>query len=397
MRIAYIAPYFGPAVLKQRAIQSASTSNRIKIELVCQLLRADSHEVDLISPGEVVEPRLKFYKGFREPEPFSPEVPVFYASSLPVRRLSGRWSSSSTVGIVKRLHRAAPYDVVILFNMRSPQVAVGNYAIRHLKLPVILEYEDDAFVDVTGVPHKGLMAGYYRSHYRGILNGVSACMGVSEHLLSQAPAGIPKFLFRGLIGEDIADAGKRSLSERQNRVLFSGSHVPSNGIAQLIEAWSLANIPDWELHITGHGRLTEQLRRMAENKPGIVFHGLVDRPELVRLMSSAKIGINPHAVSQTPGNVFAFKIIEYLGAGVHVITTPMGGVESDLEPGITFMPDNHPATIAKTLAAVISRCSYEKTAASAAIAKYGPMAIRESLNTLLKGAVNPTNRRNGHL
>jgi glycosyltransferase involved in cell wall biosynthesis len=296
---------------------------------------------------------------------------------------------------MKERHRIAPYDVVILFNVKQTHVPAGRYAFQQLKLPLVLEYEDDAFVDVTGVPHKGLIAAYDRSCYREIISNVSGCMGVSQHLLSQAPANIPKFLFRGLIGEDIATAGQRATSDRQNCVLFSGSHVPSNGIAQLIEAWSLANIRDWELHITGQGRLTEELRRMAENKPGIVFHGLVDRPELVRLMSSAKIGINPHAVSQTPGNVFAFKIIEYLGAGAHVITTPMGAIEADLERGITFMPENSPATIAKTLVDVINQRSYERTAAPAAIAKYGPGAIRQSLNTLLRDAV-AAGGKNGH-
>jgi hypothetical protein len=395
LRIAYVAPYFGPTVLKERAIQGASTSNRIKIELICRLLRADSHEIDVISPAEVIDYRFKYYKGFREPEPFDPEVPVFYASSLPVRRVNGFWSSYSTLRVMKERHRIAPYDVVILFNVKQTHVPAGRYAFQQLKLPLILEYEDDAFVDVTGVPHKGLIAAYDRSCYREIINNVSGCMGVSQHLLSQAPADVPKFLFRGLIGEDIATAGQRATSDRQNLVLFSGSHVPSNGIAQLIEAWSLANIRDWELHITGQGRLTDELRRMAENKPGIVFHGLVDRSELVRLMSSAKIGINPHAVSQVPGNVFAFKIIEYLGAGAHVITTPMGAIEADLERGITFMPENSSATIAKTLVDVINQRSYERTAAPAAIAKYGPDAIRQSLNALLRDAV-AAGGKNGH-
>jgi len=63
----------------------------------------------------------------------------------------------------------------------------------------------------------------------------------------------------------------------------------------------------------------------------------------------ATIGINPHHVSETPGNVFAFKIIEYLASGAHVITTPMGPLEKELEAGVTYMPDNSPATIAAAL------------------------------------------------
>lgn len=397
MRIAYIAPYMGPGVVKQRALRTISTSNRIKIELVCRLLRADSHNVEVISQGEVTQPRLTYYKGFPESEPFHPEIPVFYASSLPVRRLNGFWSSCSTLRIAKRRHQAVPYDVVILFNMKRPQIAVGQYAMRRWNVPVILEYEDDPFMDVMGVPHKGLVADYHRANYNKILNCVSGCMAVSRQLLAQTPSHIPKFLFRGVIGEDVvrATAQTSSVSERKNRVLFSGTHVQSNGVAELIEAWSLANIPGWELHITGQGKLTDQFRRMAENKRGIVFHGMIERTDLVRLMASAKIGINPHAVSQSPGNVFAFKIIEYLGAGTHVITTPMGGIESDLESGITFMSDNSPATIARTLAQVIEQRAYERTAAPAAIARYGPKAVQQSLNKLLAEVIDAHGRGNG--
>ena len=107
-----------------------------------------------------------------------------------------------------------------------------------------------------------------------------------------------------------------------------------------------------------------------------MFHGLVSRQELVRLICSAKICINPHVVSQTPGNVFAFKIIEYLAAGAHVITTPMGALEQEIEVGITYMPDNKAETIAATLKQVIQVRCYERTAAQAALQTYRRLVRR---------------------
>jgi glycosyltransferase involved in cell wall biosynthesis len=115
----------------------------------------------------------------------------------------------------------------------------------------------------------------------------------------------------------------------------------------------------------------------------------VSRDELVRLMCSARICINPHAVSETPGNVFAFKIVEYLAAGAHVITTPMGALEQELEAGITYMPDNSPETIAATLRRVIRERRYERTALGAARQTYGPVAVSRLLDTLLT-QVRPT-------
>ena len=166
-------------------------------------------------------------------------------------------------------------------------------------------------------------------------------------------------------------------------MLFSGTLHKVKGIEQLIRAWKMLNLPDWELHITGHGELTSTLRKMAENSRRIVFHGLVDRHELVSLMCSAKICINPHDVSQTPGNIFAFKIIEYLAAGAHVISTPMGLLEKEIESGMTYIPDNNPETIGAALKQVILGTTWKQTARKYTLDTYGHASMANSLNRFL--------------
>jgi glycosyltransferase involved in cell wall biosynthesis len=201
-------------------------------------------------------------------------------------------------------------------------------------------------------------------------------------------------MLRGVVGPDVVKVSEQSRGTKKNVVLFSGTHVESNGVAQLIEGWRSVGRTDWELHITGYGRLTESLRGVAEGVQGIVFHGLVGRPELVQLMCSAKICINPHQVSQTPGNVFAFKIIEYLSAGAHVITTPMGSLEKELEAGITYMLDNSPGTIAATIQQVIKEREYERNAMKAAQQTYGPEASSKALDELLNQVRNTVRKKN---
>jgi glycosyltransferase involved in cell wall biosynthesis len=218
-----------------------------------------------------------------------------------------------------------------------------------------------------------------------LLGRVSAGIGVSPYLLSQLPGDIPKLLLRGAVGDDIA-AASRERRDKKNWILFSGTHVPSNGVDRLIEAWG-SGIPGWELHITGQGQLTDQLKEMAAGRPGIVFHGLVSRERLVELLCSARICINPHVVSDKPGNVFAFKIVEYVAAGAHCMTTPMGNLETDIEAGITYMPDNSPATIATALKHVIDQGQYDRTAPEAALRAYGTQAITKSLSDLLQRTV----------
>jgi glycosyltransferase involved in cell wall biosynthesis len=392
MRIAYVAPYHGPGLLQRRPIIiNRSLAGAMKIELIAELLRAATHEVEVISQGEVVQLELRYYPSFHEPQLFHPKIPVWYASALPVRFLNGAWSSIFTLREFKRRHEARPYDVVIIYNMKGAQLACARYALR-CGVPVILEYEDDVFVDVGGEAIKGFRSRGHSTGYTKALKTVSGCIAVSPHLLSQLPPGTPTLLLRGVVGDDIVRASHRAGAEKLNWVLFSGTHRKSKGVEQLLKAWKLLELPDWELHITGYGETTEALKRMAKATPGIVFHGLVEREEFVGLLCSAKICINPHDLSQTPGNVFAFKIIEYLAAGAHVVTTSMGALEREVEQGITYLSDNAPETIAATLKNVIETGRWKRNAAHDMCEIYGSASVSRSLDGLiaqvLQGASN---------
>ena len=373
-------------------VRNRSVSNRIKIELIAGLLQSDGHVVEIISHGEVIEYGLRFYPGFWETELSHPEIPVYYVSSLPIRGINGFWAGWQALRFLKKRHRVRPFDLVIILNLRSTQISCASYAIKHLGLPVIFQYEDDLFVSVSGEAEDGWVSKCYRSAYKRILNSVSGCTAVSPHLLSQLPVHIPTLLLRGVVGDDILKASEELKAKKRNCVVFSGTHVESNGLRELIAGWEIAAIPGWQLHITGCGAMTEELRKMAARDPSIMFHGMISREELVRLLCSARICINPHVVSQTPGNVFAFKIVEYLAAGAHVVTTPMGTLEPKLESGITYMNDNSPATIAATLQRVICERDYERTAAQAALQTYGSEAVSRSLDKLFNKVIAANNR-----
>ena len=379
---------------KRPIVINRSLAGTTKIELIATLLRDLGHEVEVISQGEISQQEWQYYPALLEADLFDPQIPVFYSSALPIRRVNGWWSKMATLRYFKSRHAARPFDVVIIYNLKTAQIGCASHAIRRLGLPVILEYEDDVFVNVNGETERG---SWFKNNqavgYRNIMVTVSAGIAASPHLLSQFPAETPALLLRGVIGGDILASSKRNDRTKKKMVLFSGTHTKSKGIEPLIRAWrSLAN-DEWELHITGSGELTEVLKKMAQGIKGIVFHGFVTRAQLVELLSTAKICINPHETSQTPGNVFAFKLIEYLAAGAHVITTPMGPLEGGLEAGITYIPDNAPATIEEALRQVIRDGHTESIAAKAAQDLYGPTAVTKSLDELLVRVVAGKSKR----
>jgi len=359
----------------------------MKTEVVSALLRRQGHSVEIVSPG-MAERQLKltFYRGFAESTPAEDGSPVFYPSCVPVRFVTGWWSALRTLALFKARHRVRPFDLVVIYNLKLSQILCARHA-RHLGLPVVLDYEDDEFLDVDGRAMNGLRLRRHHQRARLTLESVDASFAVSPHLLAQVPAEVPKLLLRGVVGDDCLDSALDTTGERQNWVAFSGTHYRTKGLKQLITAWKAFEIPGWELHIAGHGELTSTLHEMARGVRTVVFHGMLDRRENAHFLAQCKIGMNPHDLSQTPGNVFATKIVEYLAAGTHVISTRMGHLEPEIEAGITYIEDNAPNTILKSLREVITRGAYRRLARAAAVDLYGPHAVSKKLQTLLQQAV----------
>src|SRR6266576_501253 len=139
MRIAYIAPYQGLDLLRIRpCLDNLSLAAKVKIELIAELLQERSHEIEIISQGEVDRYQIRYYPQFSENELFHPKIPIFYVSALPIRFLEGFWESIGAQRVLKARHQHCPYDLVIIYNMKRAQIGCAHYAIRRLGLPVIL-------------------------------------------------------------------------------------------------------------------------------------------------------------------------------------------------------------------------------------------------------------------
>lgn len=393
MRIAYLAPYQGTELLWRRpTLANLALAANLKIELVAELLVKAGFQVEIISQGEVVERRAKFYRGFDEAEPFHSQIPVHYAAALPIRFLNGLTSAVWTVLVLLRRQLASKFDVVIVYNLKPAQLLTALVARFLLRLPVILEHEDDVFVEVSGRANAGIRVGLHRKLSRLVLRNISGSIGASPHLLSRAPREVPSLLLRGVVSEAIIARCNGGTGKRENWAVYSGTLFRSKGLEQLISAWESNPPQGWELHIAGDGEKAELVREAARRNPGIVYHGLLDRNQNAELLSRAAIGMNAHDLSATPGNVFAFKIIEYLAAGLHVITTPMGPLEPELEAGITYIPDNKPETIGASLKRVIETRALERTASGAAQERYGPEPLTRRLGEMFRRVVDMPGR-----
>ena len=385
MRIAYIAPYQGPSLLKCRPIvRNLSLGAKAKVEVIAGLLHHKSHAVEILSQGEVVERQFKLYPSFIEKDLFHGNIPVFYSASFPVRFLNGFSSSLSLLRLFRARHKVAPYDAVFIYNLKPPQVTCANFAIKHLGLPVILEYEDNAFFDDDQPNGTNFTSKFQLSRVKTLLRSLSGCLAGSPSLLSQVRGNVPKLLLPGVVDEVLSMAATKSEIPRRNWVVFSGTHSPFQGLEQLIEAWKQAKPTGWELHIAGQGAITDVLHNLSRNDPSIVFHGMLSRDQNVELLRRGKITVVAYDVHKTIG--FSFKTVECLAAGMHVITTrltSLEGLDPELKAGLTYIDDNKAETISASIKKVIEERRYERTVQKATLERYGPAAVSQSLDVFL--------------
>jgi len=172
--------------------------------------------------------------------------------------------------------------------------------------------------------------------------------------------------------------------------MFTGTLQHSKGVTELCRAWVAGRFESAELHVIGDGALAQPLKA-SQAQSGIVFHGRLSRAGLVQALCSAHIFVNPHvAVKHAPGNVFPFKMIEYLGAGCPVVSTRMGYLEPELEQSVLYTESNDPAEIADAIRQVMSSyplwAERAKRAQAIVWQRYGSGAVGHKLANLLAAA-----------
>lgn len=109
-------------------------------------------------------------------------------------------------------------------------------------------------------------------------------------------------------------------AEKKNRVVFVGRLVEEKGVDRLVEAWKLADLMGWELHIVGEGHMREQLESMVSGRKDVVFHGWKSQSEVRDLMADSKWLTMPSVCYEGFGMV----LVEAFSEGTPVIVPQLG-------------------------------------------------------------------------
>jgi glycosyltransferase involved in cell wall biosynthesis len=181
---------------------------------------------------------------------------------------------------------------------------------------------------------------------------LSAVADISAHDAEQrrdrgAPAvHVPPFAF---------DARLAALSrhpDQRHRVLFLGAlDVATNTAALdwlLTGPWPaiVAQVPHATLDVVGRGP-SRALRAKLEQQPGVVLHA--DVPDIHPFLTSASVAVNP-AVAGSGVNI---KLVDYLQAGIPVVSTTLGSQGLRLTAGADLEVQDQPEAFAAAVTALL--------------------------------------------
>ncbi|MEQ1703137.1 MAG: glycosyltransferase, partial [Ilumatobacteraceae bacterium] len=88
--------------------------------------------------------------------------------------------------------------------------------------------------------------------------------------------------------------------------------------------------PDVQFVIAGNGPLRDELERDAADLPNVVVPGWIDGAQIHALLSMARVGMAPYLPRHDFESNISNKIIEYLSAGLPVVTSLRRGLTVDL-------------------------------------------------------------------
>lgn len=254
----------------------------------------------------------------------SSNLTYFYGSVLNLPIVKNIWQMLSAYFAVLADSRGRQNAVVC--DVLNASIAFGaSLAAKHRKIPCIGIVTDLPELMVTGV-RKG--------HIRLVEKCIRNC--TAYVLLTEAmnekvnPDSKPYIIIEGLCDERMQHAEKKPSDDPVKKCMYAGLLDARYGVKMLVDGFVMADLPGTQLHIYGNGPYEEELRQVAGQNPGVIYHGVVMNDQVVQAELEADLLINPRPTHEEFTKYsFPSKNMEYMASGTAVLTTRLPGMPEE--------------------------------------------------------------------
>lgn len=162
-----------------------------------------------------------------------------------------------------------------------------------------------------------------------IYKNATIILGQSNEIINHIQSIIPNktcYLYRNFPDHEIKKFDYKSIENEPIKLFYAGLLGVAQGVYEVCEKMNLENL-NIEFHVFGDGAEKVQIENFIKNNPlkKIVFHGMLERSELISRLSSFDIALVP-LKSKIYGSVPS-KIFEYSALGIPILY--FGGGEGE--------------------------------------------------------------------
>ena len=138
-------------------------------------------------------------------------------------------------------------------------------------------------------------------------------------------------------------------------VFYAGGVSRQYGLADLVEGFRKADIPNTRLEIYGPGDYVKELQEIAGEDNRIFYGGMLLNSEIVEREQQATLLVNPRPTHEEFVKYsFPSKTMEYMASGTPVLTTRLPGMPKEYYPYVSFIDEETPEGIASALMKVLA-------------------------------------------
>ena len=173
--------------------------------------------------------------------------------------------------------------------------------------------------------------------------------------------GKPYVILEGHADITMADRIPAMEKKTAPRICFYAGGVSKQyGLANLVEGFRAADLPNAQLHIYGPGDYVEELEQIAAEDSRIFYGGMLLNTEIVAREQEATLLVNPRPTDEEYVKYsFPSKTMEYMASGTPVLTTVLPGMPKEYHPYVYLLEDETAGGITKMLKEVLSNSDEE--------------------------------------
>lgn len=207
---------------------------------------------------------------------------------------------------------------------------------------------------VTDLPEL-MVTGTNQNHVRLVRKIMQKCTGYV--LLTEAmnepvnPEHKPYVIVEALCDSTIKPQPEvKAHTSCIKKCMYAGLLDARYGVKAMVDGFVLANVPDSELHIYGNGPYVDELQKVTQEHPSVIYHGIAMNEEVVRAETEADLLINPRPTHEEFTKYsFPSKNMEYMASGTPVLTTNLPGMPEEYKRYVYLIEDESAEGIARAI------------------------------------------------